>query len=171
MSKTKLTAKIFSFLSRVLAIGYLTSVVYSIVCLVNDWCITPYGEGKYLHINYPFSTIPFLNIDNNINYMLFSFLLPVTLYGVFFWLVSDLFLVFSKPKLFTIANLLQLRKFYLFNWLAPFPASIVSSFFVEVESAIWLLALLHAILGIFTWMVAAIFEQGLQLQNEQDLII
>lgn len=171
MDKTKLAAKILSFLSRIMAIGYLASTAYSTICLTSNWCITPYGEGKYLHINYPFSQTPFLNIDNTINYIVFSFLLPLTLYGLFFWLVSNLFLVFSKPKLFTLLNLLQLKKFYLFNWLVPFPASIISSFFVEVESAIWLLATIHAVLGVFTWMVAAIFEQGLQLQNEQDLFI
>ena len=101
----------------------------------------------------------------------FSFLLPLTLYGFFFWLVSNLFSVFSKPKLFTVLNLQQLKRFYLFNWLVPFPAIIISSFFVETESALWLLAVVHGILGVFAWMVAAIFKQGLQLQNEQDLFI
>jgi hypothetical protein len=30
---------------------------------------------------------------------------------------------------------------------------------------------LHLIMGIFVWFVAAIFKQGIQLQNEQDLFI
>lgn len=171
MDRTKIIARIFSVISRLLAVGYVATVIYSAVCLATKWCITPYGEGKFLHINYPFSQKPFLNIDNNTNYIFFSFLLPILLYGLFFWLTANLFLVFSRSKLFTLSNLLQLKRFYLFNWLAPFPVIIVSSFFVEIESALWLLAVVHGILGVFAWMVAAIFKQGLQLQNEQDLFI
>jgi hypothetical protein len=171
MGKTKLIAKIFSIISRLAGLGYLVTVIYSVICLATKWCITPYGDGKYLHINYPFSQTPFLNLDNNTNYILFAFLLPITLYGLFFWLAANLFFVFSRPKLFTISNLLQLKRYYMFNWLAPFPAIMISSFFVETESEVWLLAVVHSILGVFVWMVAAIFKQGLQLQNEQDLFI
>lgn len=171
MGKTKLAAKIISFISRVLAIAYFLMAVYSVICLATNWCTTPYGDGQFLHINYPFSQTPFLNVENNANYIFFSFLLPITLYGLFFWLTANLFLVFSRSKLFTLPNLLQLERFYLFNWLAPFPAIIISSFFVDTESIIWLLAAVHSILGVFAWMVAAIFKQGLQLQNEQDLFI
>ncbi len=171
MVKTKFTAKIFSVISRLLAVAYIITAIYSVVCIATKWCLTPYGDGKYLHINFPFSPTPFLNIDNNANYILFSFLLPITLYGLFFWLTANLFLVFLKIKLFALTNLLQLKRFYLFNWLAPFPALIIGSFFVETESALWLLAVVHCVLGVFAWMVAAIFKQGLQLQNEQDLFI
>ena len=171
MGRTKIVARFFSIISHILAVGYLATVIYSAVCLSSKWSTTPYGDGKFLHINFPFSQTPFLNVDNNANYIFFSFLLPLTLYGFFFWLVSNLFSVFSKPKLFTVLNLQQLKRFYLFNWLVPFPAIIISSFFVETESALWLLAVVHGILGVFAWMVAAIFKQGLQLQNEQDLFI
>lgn len=171
MGKTKFTAKVLFIISRIVGIGYLATAIYSVICLATKSCITPYGEGRFLHINYPFSQTPFLNIDNNGSYIFFSFLLPITLYGLFFWLTANLFLVFSKPKLFTLPNLLQLKRFYLFNWLAPFPAIIISSFFVETESVLWLLAVVHTVLGVFAWMVAAIFKHGLQLQKEQDLFI
>jgi hypothetical protein len=171
MVEIKSAAKIISIISRVLAIAYFLMALYSIICLLTKCFITPYGEGNYLHINYPFTDKAFLNVDNNANYIFFSFLLPITLYALFFWLTANLFLVFSKPKLFTPVNLLQLKRFYLFNWLASFPAIIVSSFFVQIESAMWLLAAVHFVLGVFAWMVAAIFKQGLQLQNEQDLFI
>lgn len=171
MDKTKLAAKIASSISRIVAIGYLVTALYSVLCLATHMFVTSYGEGKFVHINFPFSQRPLLNVDNNAAYIIFSFLLPITLYGIFFWLVANLFAVFSKPKLFTKPNLLQLKKFYLFNWFVPFPVLIISSFFVETESIVWLLATIHGILGVFAWMVAAIFKQGLQLQNEQDLFI
>ncbi|GEM_PF-143473 len=171
MGKTKFIAKIISLISRLLAIAYFLMVIYSIFCLATKWCITLYGEGKFLHINYPFTQTPFLNVDYNANYILFSFLLPISLYSLFFWLTANLFKVFSKSILFTPVNLLQLKRFYLFNWIAPIPAIIISSFFVEPEGMIWLLAVVHGILGVFAWLVAAIFKQGLLLQNEQDLFI
>lgn len=171
MGHTKIFARIIATISRSLALAYFLMAVYSVICLITKWCITPYGAGKFLHINYPFSQTPFLNIDNNASYIFFSFLLPISLYALFFWLTANLFLVFAKPKLFTHTNLIQLKRFYWFNWLASFPAIIISSFFVETESVVWLLALVHSILGVFAWMVAAIFKQGLQLQKEQDLFI
>ncbi len=171
MGKTTLTAKIITLLSRILAIAYFIMAIYSVLCLATKCCVTPYGDGQYLHINYPFSQKPFLNVDNNANYIVFSFLLPIILYALFFWLTGNLFAVFSKTKLFTHYNLSELKKFYLFNWFIPFPAIIISSFFVEIINMIWLLAAIHGIFGIFTWMVAAIFKQGLRLQNEQDLFI
>ncbi|TWI85820.1 Protein of unknown function (DUF2975) [Lacibacter cauensis] len=171
MGKTKLIAKFIAFFSRVLAIAYLLMAVYSSICLTTKCFVTPYGNGQYLHINYPFSQKPFLNVDNNASYIFFSFLLPIILYALFFLLTGNLFAVFSKTKLFTHYNLSELKKFYLFNWFIPFPAIIISSFFVEIINMIWLLAIIHCIFGIFTWMVAAIFKQGLRLQNEQDLFI
>lgn len=171
MGKTKLIAKVILLFSRVLAIAYLLMAVYSGICLTTKSWVSPYGDGKYLHINYPFSQMPFLNVDNNTNYIIFSFLLPILLYALFFWVTANLFAVFSRPKLFTHSNLLALKKFYLLNWLLPFPAIIISSFFVEIINMIWLLAVIHGIFGIFAWMVAAIFKQGLQLQKEQDLFI
>lgn len=171
LSTKKFSAKILVLVSRIIAIAYLTSAIYSIICINSGWCITPYGEGKFLHINYPFTQKPFLNIDNNTAYIIFSFLLPIGLYGLFFWLVSKLFSVFAKPKLFTHTNLMHLKKFYWFNWVVPLAAVVMGSFFVEVEGIIWLLVALHFILGLFAWMVAAIFKQGLSLQNEQDLFI
>ena len=171
MGKTKLAAKIISSLSRLFAIGYFLVALYGAICLATKWCITPYGDGRFLHINYPLSQTPFLIVDNSGSYIFFSFLLPLTLYGLFFWLTANMFAAFSMEKLFTLQNLLQLKRFYLFNWLAAFPVILISSLFVEIENIVWLLAAVHSVLGVLTWMVAAIFQQGLLLQKEQELFI
>jgi hypothetical protein len=171
MNSAKSIAKILYYICLVLAIFYLTTILYAVLCLLTRFGISAYGEGQYLHINYPFTNNPFLNIDNNLPYIIFSFLLPLILYGVFFWLAANVFKVFFQTKLFTQQNIFNLRRFYMLNLIVPVIAAVLASVFVPVESAIWVLVVVHGILGIFTYFLAAIFKQGLNLQNEQDLII
>jgi len=171
MNSAKSIARILYYICLVLAIFYLATILYAVFCLLTRWGISPYGEGQYLHINYPFTNAPFLNIDNNPSYIIFSFLLPLSLYGVFFWLAANVFKVFFQSKLFTQQNIFNLRRFYMLNLIVPGIAAILASIFVPIESAIWVLVVVHGMLGIFTYFLAAIFKQGLNLQNEQDLII
>ncbi|PSK91135.1 DUF2975 domain-containing protein [Taibaiella chishuiensis] len=171
MNRVKTISRILYYLSALLALIYSGMALYSVVCLLTGWNLIPYGEGKYLHILYPFTSKPFLNIDNNLPYMLFSFLLPLTLYGLFFWITCGVFRVFHQPRLFTAKNVTRLRQFYGFNLIAPVSAVLLAAIFVPVESPIWALVVVHLLLGVFAYFFAVIFRQGLQLQNEQDLFI
>lgn len=171
MTTAKGIARTLYYICLILAIFYLAAMLYAALCLLTRWGIDPYGEGQYLHINYPFTNTPFLNIDNNLPYIIFSFLLPLSLYGVFFWLAANVFKVFFQAKLFTQKNIFDLRRFYMLNLIVPGIATLFASIFVQVESAIWGLVVVHGMLGVFTYFLAAIFKQGLNLQNEQDLII
>lgn len=171
MNQTKVISKILFYICSVLSGGYLITVLYSLLCLATGFSVVPYKEGQYIHINYPFTEKPFLNIDNNYSYIIFSFLLVLISYGIFFWLSAKVFRVFFQPKLFTRENILQLKRFYLYNIFIPLPLVVVASFFVEVESMIWGLVFIHFMLGIFCLFLANIFKQGLHLQNEQDLFI
>ncbi len=78
---------------------------------------------------------------------------------------------FFQSKLFTQQNIVHLRRFYLLNLTVPIVATVLSSFFVPVEGVVWALATVHFVLGAFAYFLAAIFQQGLNLQREQDLII
>ncbi|MPS73822.1 MAG: DUF2975 domain-containing protein [Chryseobacterium sp.] len=171
MNQTKIISQILYYICFILAIGYLLTAVYSILCLVTGFSITPYKENAYFHINYPFTDKPFLNIENNYPYILFSFLLVLITYGVFFWFSAKVFKVFFQSKLFTKDNITHLKRFYLYNIFFPLPIVVIASFFVGVESIIWGLVFIHFMLGIFCLFLANIFKQGLHLQNEQDLII
>lgn len=171
MGNAKIIAKILSAICRFTGLLTLLLVIYAAVSLATGLNTLAYGNGKYMHINYPFSDSPLMNIDYNTPYIIFSFLLPLSMYAVFFWLLANLFQVFSKPKLFTRDNLKQLKRFYFFNGFAPILAILIGCFFVEIEFGIWLLLILHMILAIFSWFIAQIFTQGLQLQHEQDLFI
>ncbi|AZA82762.1 DUF2975 domain-containing protein [Chryseobacterium lactis] len=171
MNQTKIISKILFYICTLLSVGYLITFVYSILCLTTDFSVTPYKDGQYLHINYPFTEQPFLNIENNYPYIIFSFLLVLISYGIFFWLSAKVFKVFFQEKLFTRDHIQQLKRFYLYNIFIPLPVVVVASFFVEVESIIWGLVFIHFMLGIFCLFLANIFKQGLHLQNEQDLFI
>lgn len=171
MVRVKVVSKILYYISYILALGYLATTLYSVICLLTQRGIVPYGEGKYIHIMYPFTNEPFLNIDNNAPYVVFSFLLPLSLYSLFFWAASRVFKVFYQPRLFTSQNIVHLRRFYLLNMLVPVFCAVLSGFFVQLESIVWGLVVVHLFLGIFAYFLAAIFRQGLQLQKEQDLFI
>ena len=41
----------------------------------------------------------------------------------------------------------------------------------RIEEGLDIVAVIHFILGVFAYFLAAIFKQGLQLQKEQDLFI
>jgi hypothetical protein len=145
--------------------------LYSLVCLATGWSTEPYGNGAYMHIHYPFTQVPFLNIDNNIPYIIFEFLLPLGLYGFFFWLTGNVFKAFCQPRLFTSFGVKQLRNFYLANFAIPLPALLLSSVFAETDGVAFALVVVHSILGIFVYFMAVIFMQGVKLQNEQELFI
>ena len=152
MEKSKLVCKLLAYILCITGVLYAAVTSYGALCIITGWNIVPYGEAKYLHINYPFTNQPFLNVDNNTSYILFSFLIPLALYTLFFLLASKVFKVFYQPRLFTQNNLKHLKKFYLLNLVIPLPVVIISSFFTEVESAIWLLVVVHFILGVFTFL-------------------
>ncbi|MDG4652287.1 DUF2975 domain-containing protein [Chryseobacterium arthrosphaerae] len=171
MNQTKIISRMLFYICSLLSAGYLMTVLYSLFCLATGYSITPYNEGKYLHINLPFTEQPFLNIENNYPYMIFSFLLVLTTYGIFFWFSAKVFRVFFQQKLFTKENITELKKFYVYNIFIPLPLVIIASFFVEVENMVWGLVFIHFMLGIFCLFLANIFKQGLHLQNEQDLFI
>lgn len=171
MNQTKIISKILYYICFVLSAGYLLMVAYSAFCLVTGYGITPYKNGQFIHINFPFTQQPFLNIENNYPYIIFSFLTVLISYGIFFWLSALVFRVFFQEKLFTADHIRQLTIFYRYNIFLPLPLVILASFFVEVESVVWGLVFIHFMLGIFCLFLANIFKQGLHLQNEQDLFI
>jgi small-conductance mechanosensitive channel len=171
MQRVKLISKILFYITRLLSFLYLTGILYSIFCLLTGWSIIPYGDGKYLHILYPFTQQPFLNIDNNLPYILFEFIMPLLLYGLFFLLSSNVFKVFHQPKLFTAAAVQHLKNFYWANLTLPTAALFCAMAFAEVEGIAIALVFIHYILGIFVYFLSEIFKQGLKLQKEQDLFI
>ena len=169
MKKTRIISKILYLLTRILTWIYLITTVYAVVSWVGKINIQ-IDENRKI-IEYPLTDTPFLILDNTLNYFIFAFLFPMISYNLFFYLLSNVFKVFFQEKLFTQLNILQLKKFYITNIILPIALLIFSSFFIEVEAGIFMIVALHIFLGIFIFIFSEIFNQGLSLQNEQDLFI
>ena len=169
MKKTKILSKILYAITRGLAWIYLAIGVYGALSWITKTNIQ--AEDSRAVINYPFTDISFLILDNDQSYFLFAFLLPVLSYTLFFWLLSNVFKVFYQDKLFTNPNIGHLKRFYLANTTLPIVLVAFSSFFIAIEKGIFIIVALHLVLGIFIFIISEIFNQGLSLQNEQDLYI
>ncbi|WP_435132289.1 DUF2975 domain-containing protein [Formosa sp. A9] len=169
MQKSIIISKVLYYISRLLGGLYLITGVYGLFSWVTNTHLLI--NDKQTIITYPFTEASFLILDSNITYLIFSFLIPVLGYGLFFWLLSNVFKVFYQDKLFTAENIVHLRRFYLVNIFLPTILTIFTSFFMPIEHEMFLIIILHLVLGVFVFFMSEIFNQGLHLQNEQDLYI
>jgi hypothetical protein len=170
MKSVRLVSTILFYLSRVLAWGYGLSCLYAGFCLATGICLQLNETGTRFAVLFPFSGPPFLLGDFD-GAFIFEMLLLLGLYGLFFWLLGNVFRTFSRPKLFTERGVRDLRYFYLGNWILPGLTTLVLAIVSGVGDVAQAFIVLHGLLGVFTFFMAAIFQQGLQLQREQDLII
>ena len=169
MQKSIIISKVLYYISRILGGLYLITGVYGLFSWVTNTHLLI--NDKQTIITYPFTEASFLILDSNTTYLIFSFLIPVLGYGLFFWLLSNVFKVFYQDKLFTAENIVHLRRFYLVNIFLPTVLTIFTSFFMPIEHEMFLIIILHLVLGVFVFFMSEIFNQGLHLQNEQDLYI
>jgi hypothetical protein len=171
MDAVKIISKILFYFVRFVAILYLGMAFHSLIALLTGWCLILHESNTKFKICLPFTNRPFLLGMYEWNYIAFGFLIPIALYGVFFWLLSDFFKAFAKKKLFTIENHNALKRFYLSNLIIPILTLIVASNFIQIEEIAEVMVGFHFLLGIFAFFIAAIFQQGINLQKEQDLFI
>ncbi|WP_257666978.1 DUF2975 domain-containing protein [Parapedobacter tibetensis] len=171
MRTVRIVSRISCYLTSVLAIGYFASFTHLLVAIsFKTAALHVVNDGARFEVFYPFTTKPFLLGYYNSGYITMM-LLIIGLYAVFFYLLSNVFSIFSQKKLFTQKGITHLKRFYISNLTVPTLAVILLSFTSTVESPAEGMVALHALLGIFTYFLAAIFRQGVNLQNEQDLII
>lgn len=170
MKTVRIVAVVLSAISRVLAAGYFLSFLLSALAFSSGWSLNIIEDGRRFEVCYPFTHTPYLLGEYNTGYMI-MFLLLLGLYGLFFLLVGNVFSVFTKTKLFTAYGIRHLRIFYLGNLVLPLLAMLLISAVYEVESPLQILVILHMLLGVFSYFMAAIFREGYYLQNENDLIL
>ncbi|KFF11988.1 DUF2975 domain-containing protein [Flavobacterium hydatis] len=172
MKNVRIISQILFYITRAVAILYLLVTLHAIISLLTEWSYIAKDGGKYFAICYPFTDTPFLVGENHWGYKIFNFIIPIGFYGIFFLLLSNVFNVFRQPKLFTEYGVKQLKWFYLANIFVPTLTILLASVFSgEIEEGLEFVAIIHFFLGVFAYFLAAIFKQGLNLQNEQDLII
>lgn len=175
MNAVRFLSKILYGLSRLLAVLIFAIVVYATVVTVL-FMIGPNGsypievlQNGTFRIFYPFTRIIFLLGDYTAGYLL-SYLLTMSFYGLFLWLLSNVFHSFSQERLFTKIGAIRLSRFYIINLLVPVLFIAMVILFGQSIGDMLRIILLHLVIGAFAFFMAAIFKQGLILQDEQDLI-
>lgn len=159
------------YLFLALAVVYFSTALYTGLVLIFDFNMVLITEqGTRLTIMYPFTSQPFLLAENTGVYILQMFL-GIGLYGLFFLLLSNVFLSFSREKLFTMQNIRNLQWFYRANLIVPIAVLLLLNLISQAEEEMLIIVVLHGVLGVFAFFMAAIFKQGVNLQKEQDLFI
>jgi hypothetical protein len=175
MIRIKGIAGFLYYITRIFSVVYSVIAVYAIVVLVlakstgAAWVPVKVENGEFT-VYWPFTERPFLLGDYS-NAYLVPTLLTIGFYAVFFWLLGSVFDTFRQAKLFVPSSVARLKRFYLFNFLMPILIVVASILYMGSTNDYLMIALLHAILGVFTFFMAAIFRQGLLLQEEQDLTL
>lgn len=159
------------YLTRVMAAGYILTALYIILCVLFQPSTLQHLPGNRFAICYPFTSEHFLlGAEYTVGYIT-EMILVIFLYGAFFALLSNVFQSFRPQKIFTMKGIRHLRFFYLINlFLFPLVFLILGIYSIEDYPYVAMITA-HCIMGIFALFLAAIFEQGLNLQNDQDLII
>jgi hypothetical protein len=174
MSTVRLVASLLYRLTRLAAIALFLIVVYASTIVLwhqaNATAALPIHvtENGSFQIFFPFTTKPFLLGDYTTSFLI-SNLVTLVFYACFLWLLGSVFKAFRQTKLFTPTGVLQLSRFYLLNLLVPLLFLGLLLIFGKEIIDIVRIILLHLVIGVFAFFMAAIFKQGLVLQEEQDL--
>ncbi|TCO21456.1 DUF2975 family protein [Pedobacter psychrotolerans] len=159
------------YLTRVIAAGYILTALYIILCVAFNLSTLQHLPDNRFAICYPFTSQHFLLGSEYATAYIAEMVLLIFIYGVFFVLLSNVFKSFKPKKIFTLQGIHHLRLFYLINLLI-FPILFLILYVYSVEDYPYgFMIIAHCIMGIFALFIAAIFKQGLNLQNDQDLII
>jgi hypothetical protein len=171
MKTAKVVAGVLYIISLFAALFYILTALYAaLVILLHHWRGTSLFneiENNQFTIDYPFTDVPFL-IGSNTPLFLWMLVVIFAGYGVFAILIGRVFSIFRHDKLFTLSAVRRLQYFYLANFLVPPAVLLVNLFFTSDVQDLVIISILHAIIGVFAWLMAAIFKQGLTLQEEQD---
>ncbi|MBC5773126.1 DUF2975 domain-containing protein [Pontibacter sp. KCTC 32443] len=175
MKNVRIIASILFLISRAVAVVYFVTALYATLVLAANevfsgisWVETT-AQGRFT-IMYPFTKTPFLLGEYTFEFILMM-MLGVVGYGTFAWLLSEVFKIFKQEKLFTQNGVQTLTIFYMANFIVPTVVLLISLFFEEYIQYLIVFTLLHGVIGIFAYFMASIFNQGVLLQNDQDLTI
>ncbi|WP_271765614.1 DUF2975 domain-containing protein [Aquimarina algiphila] len=104
--------------------------------------------------------------------VILSIIVFFVFYILFFYTLSLIFKTFKAEILFTKIAIKHLKYFAILNLFSPF-VYVIILFIVGYSIGLSDLStvFLHIMLGIFAWFIIAIFKEGFQLQEENELTI
>ena len=176
MKSIRVTAAVLAWMARIVAVVFTTVSVYALMVIALS--LAAGGSGSLpisvsngmFEIYIPFTKSVFL-LGHYTSAYLVPMLLAIWFYSLFFWLLSGVFNAFTQQKLFVPKGVRQLTRFYRSNFCLPVLLLSVALFYNMGAGDMLMITVLHAVLGVFAWFMAAIFKQGLLLQEEQDLTL
>ncbi|HMK02808.1 MAG TPA: DUF2975 domain-containing protein [Ferruginibacter sp.] len=175
MKTTRLVATALFSITRILSLLYLVTAIYVVFIFlftINTppaWLPLGISDGHF-EIYFPFTHTPFLLGDYTQSFIAIMILIMFG-YGIFLWMLSNIFKTFKQEKLFTATGVKRLSVFYGTNFIVPI-LILIGFFIAKIEiSDMLIITCLHFVIGIFAFFMAAIFKQGLLLQEEQDLTL
>lgn len=171
MKLVKFISLIGYYLTRIISIAYLATALYILCAAVFKLSALAVLPNNRFVIYYPFTKKPFLLGSAYSTIYIVEMILLIAFYGVFFWFLSNVFKTFRQKKLFTIQGIKHLKLFYITNLLVSPILFLVLSFYSIEDYPYVAIIVAHGIIGIFALFIAAIFEQGVNLQQDQDLFI
>ena len=159
------------YLSRVVSVLYLATALFVLCSVVLKLPTYKVLDNDRFAIYYPFTTKNFLLGSYNTAIYIIEMITILLVYGIFFWLLGNVFKTFRQQRLFTAEGVKHLQQFFMINlFLYPVLFFILSFYSIEDYPYVPMI-IAHIIIGIFAKFLAAIFEQGLKLQTDQDLYI
>jgi len=171
MKLVRIISVIGFYVTRLAAFAYLITALYVLLSVLLKLPGYEMPEHNKFSINYPFSNKHFLNGSENTAAYIFEMVALIFFYGVFFLLLGNVFKTFEQKKLFTSQGVSHLKRFYILN-LFICPVLFVILMILSHEDISYpILLIAHIVIGIFSLFLVAIFNQGLKLQNDQDLYI
>ncbi len=171
MKLVRVISTIGFYLTKIIAIGYIATAFHVLSSAVLKLSTFKLLENNRFAIYYPFTSKNFLLGSENTTVYIFEMVTLLLFYGIFFWLLGNVFKTFRQKKLFTLQGVKHLKWVYVFNiFICPILFALLIA--ISVEDIPYLpLLFAHVIIGTFALFLVAIFEQGLNLQNDQDLYI
>lgn len=171
MKLVRLISTIAFYLTRIMSVGYILTTLHLVVSVVFKLSTLKFLPNGRFAICYPFTSKYFLLGSAYTAKYIIEMALLIAFYGMFFWLLGNVFKTFRQKKLFTVQGIHNLKQFYITNLvICPVLFLILSIYSIE-DYPYMVMIIAHGIMGIFALFIAAIFEQGVNLQNDQDLII
>lgn len=171
MKSVKIIASILEKIVKIVALGYLLTAIYTLInCLFGGPFFEMLEQNRFA-INFPFTKQHFLLGSEYTFAYVAEMVLGIGIYGLFFWVLGNVFKAFKQERLFTKKGLAYLKQFYWFN-LGLYPLIAIIWSMISIEDFPFIAMIIaHSIMGVFIYFMSAIFEQGVNLQNEQDLYI
>jgi len=172
MKTVRVIATFLKYLSRLAGSLILLIAFYAAIILIvskfTSWQMPVEIKDGAFTIFYPFTKTAFLLGDYTTSYIV-SNLITFYFYGLFLLWLGGVFQAFSQKKLFTSTGVKRLTRFYMINIVGSVLFLLILLFMNSDPADLLRIILLHLVIGIFAFFMAAIFKQGYILQEEQDL--